>query len=382
MNQIKIALRVNGREVAGLVEPRTHLADFLREELLFTGTHLGCEQGVCGACTIMLDGKPARSCITLAAACDQADIQTIEGFEDDPLMARLRQAFSQHHGLQCGFCTPGMLATGYDIVRRLPDADVPRIRKELSGNLCRCTGYQGAVAAIADVLAHNPPTASLQPKPRTPPRVMASRDAASMPVAAKVRAGADLTVPDEITNGVTLNRCIAIQAEEDQVWRVLQDIPAVVSCIPGAQMEAPVGDDAIRGLVAVTIGPMRANFDGVASVHLNDVARSGRVIGRGKDRLSRSMLEGALDFKLDRTESGALQLMLDIVYKLQGPLAQFGRPEIVEEIADRLLAETASALVAKANGTEALYASRKALGGFSLILTAIKGLLKKFLRRG
>ena len=381
MNQIKIALRVNGREVAGLVEPRTHLADFLREDLLFTGTHLGCEQGVCGACTIMLDGKPARSCITLAAACDQADIQTIEGFEDDPLMARLRQAFSQHHGLQCGFCTPGMLATAYDIVRRLPDADVTRICKELSGNLCRCTGYQGAVAAIADVLAHDPPAASLQPKPRTPSRVKAPRSAVSMPVTAKARAGVELTVPDEITDGVTLTRRIAIQAEEDKVWRVLQDIPAVVSCVPGAQMEAPVDDGAIRGLVAVTIGPMRANFDGVANVQLNSAARSGRVIGRGMDRLSRSLLDGALDFELCRAEDGTLQLMLDIVYKLQGPLAQFGRPAIVEEIADRLLTETARGLVAKAAGTEALYTPRKALSGFSLVLSAIKGLLKKLLRQ-
>lgn len=382
MNQIKIALSVNGREVAGTVEPRTHLADFLREELLFTGTHLGCEQGVCGACTVMLDGKPARACITLAVACDQADVQTIEGFEDDPLMARLRQAFSSHHGLQCGFCTPGMLATAYDIVRRLPDADATRIRKELSGNLCRCTGYQGAVAAIADVLAHDPPAASLQPSPRTPPRATAMRGAAPTPEITKAQASTELTVPDAVTNGVTLNRCIAIQAEEDQVWRVLQDIPAVVSCIPGARIDGPVHDDAIRGLVTVTIGPMRANFDGVAKVQLDDTTRSGRVIGRGKDRLSRSMLEGALDFKLCRAEGGALQLMLDIVYKLQGPLAQFGRPEIVEEIADRLLAETASALVAKANGTEALYASRKALSGFSLILTAIKGLLKRLLHRG
>ena len=118
------------------------LADFLREELLLTGTHLGCEQGVCGACTVMIDGRPARSCLALAVACDSADVRTVESFDDDPLMEQLRDAFTRHHGLQCGFCTPGLLATAYDVVRRLPGCDAARIRKEISGNLCRCTGYQ------------------------------------------------------------------------------------------------------------------------------------------------------------------------------------------------------------------------------------------------
>ncbi|MDO9499040.1 (2Fe-2S)-binding protein, partial [Falsiroseomonas sp.] len=157
MSQHEITLTLNGAPVTKPAEPRTHLADFLREDHLLTGTHLGCEQGVCGACTLYVDGRPVRSCITFAVACDGASVQTVEGFEDDPLMARLRAAFSRHHGLQCGYCTPGMLATGYDIVRRLPDADEARIRRELSGNICRCTGYAGIVAAIQDVLANDPP---------------------------------------------------------------------------------------------------------------------------------------------------------------------------------------------------------------------------------
>lgn len=150
---VAVALTVNGRAVEGSVEPRTSLADFLRETLLLTGTHLGCEHGVCGACTVMLDGAPARSCITLAVAAAGADVRTVEGFPDDPGMNRLREAFHRHHALQCGYCTPGFLITAYDIVRRLPDADDARIRLELSGNLCRCTGYQGIVDAIKAVLA-------------------------------------------------------------------------------------------------------------------------------------------------------------------------------------------------------------------------------------
>jgi aerobic carbon-monoxide dehydrogenase small subunit len=148
-----VAMTVNGRRVEAEVEPRTHLADFLRESQGLTGTNLGCEHGVCGACTIEIDGAPARSCIAFAAACDGASVRTIEGFDDDPVMEQLRQAFTAEHALQCGYCTPGMLVTARDIVMRLPDADEARIRKELAGNLCRCTGYMGIVRAIQRVLS-------------------------------------------------------------------------------------------------------------------------------------------------------------------------------------------------------------------------------------
>jgi aerobic carbon-monoxide dehydrogenase small subunit len=151
----RITLQVNGQRVDEAVEPRTHLADFLRERLALTGTNLGCEHGVCGACTVEIDGAPARSCITYAVACEGATVRSIEGFADDPVMAELRAAFTAEHALQCGYCTPGMLVTARDIVTRLPDADEARIRKELSGNLCRCTGYMGIVRAIQRVLDRN-----------------------------------------------------------------------------------------------------------------------------------------------------------------------------------------------------------------------------------
>ena len=146
-------LSVNGKAVSALVEPRLSLADFLRDHLLLTGTHIGCEHGVCGACTVVLDGAPARSCISFAVGCEGADVRTIEGFDDDVLMAQLRTAFTAEHALQCGYCTPGMLITARDIVERLPDATEAEIRTELAGNLCRCTGYVGIVRAIERVLA-------------------------------------------------------------------------------------------------------------------------------------------------------------------------------------------------------------------------------------
>ena len=148
-----LALTVNGESVAAEVPARLSLADFIREHLGLTGTHLGCEHGVCGACTILIDGEPARSCIALAVAADGRDVRTIEGFDEDAVMAGLRQRMREKHGVQCGYCTPGMMITAYDIVTRLPQADRARIRLELAGNICRCTGYLGIVDAIEAALS-------------------------------------------------------------------------------------------------------------------------------------------------------------------------------------------------------------------------------------
>ena len=147
-----IALTVNQRAVQVLAEPRTNLADFVREKLDLTGTHLGCEHGVCGACTVLLDGVPARSCITYAVACEGAEVTTIEGLDEDSVTTELRAAFTREHALQCGYCTPGMLVSARDLVLRLPQADERLIRVGLSGNLCRCTGYVGIVRAVQSVI--------------------------------------------------------------------------------------------------------------------------------------------------------------------------------------------------------------------------------------
>lgn len=146
-------LTINGQIVTADVEPRLSLADFIRDNQGLTGTHTTCEQGVCGACTLLLDGRPVRSCITLAVAADGKEVRTTEGYDGDEVMAIIRACFKKGHAVQCGYCTPGMLATAYDIVNRLPDADRTRIKNELSGNLCRCTGYLGIVDAIEMAIA-------------------------------------------------------------------------------------------------------------------------------------------------------------------------------------------------------------------------------------
>ena len=143
-----VALTVNGRPVEATVESRLSLADFLRLELRLTATHLGCEHGVCGACTVLIDGEPARSCIALAVSLGGAEITTLEGLADDRAMQIIKQAFHDKHGLQCGFCTPGMLISTRDLLKRTPRPSESAVREGLSGNLCRCTGYQGIVRAV------------------------------------------------------------------------------------------------------------------------------------------------------------------------------------------------------------------------------------------
>ena len=148
MNEREVTLTVNGREFSATAEARKTLADFLREDCLLTGTHVGCEQGVCGACTVMLDGSAVRSCLMFAVQADGAEVTTVEGLADNGTLTAVQQAFMDNHGLQCGFCTPGFLVSIEAFLRDNPAPNDAEIREALSGNVCRCTGYQGIIAAV------------------------------------------------------------------------------------------------------------------------------------------------------------------------------------------------------------------------------------------
>ena len=150
---MKIRLQLNGRSAEAEVPVRTTLADCIRHELRQTGTHLGCEHGVCGACTVIVNGAAVRSCLMLAVQADGATVVTVEGLSDESRLSPLQAAFRKHHALQCGFCTPGMLTTAHALLTEEPDADKARIREVLSGNLCRCTGYIPIVEAVYEARA-------------------------------------------------------------------------------------------------------------------------------------------------------------------------------------------------------------------------------------
>jgi carbon-monoxide dehydrogenase small subunit len=365
---LALSLSVNGEACVTEVEPRTHLADFVRDGLLLTGTHLGCEHGVCGACTLMVDGRPVRSCLTLAAGCAGADVRTIEGFEGDSLMAALRRAFTRHHALQCGYCTPGMLVTAYDIVRRFPDASETRIRAELAGNLCRCTGYVGIVAAIVEVAASGL-IAAVQPSLRTAVQPLLAISTTVALVDGQARAW----TASDLSSATSLSRELALSMSADSAWALLRDIRTVVTCVPGAALTRLAGDEA-EGSLTVSVGPMRAKFGGRARITYDDAARTGSLTGGADDKGTRSAAAGAMMFRVVADSAERCAVHAEIRYRLTGPLAQAGRPAIVADVVDRMLERFNANLVATAGGQ---IADVRPIGG----LRMLAGLLMQAVRR-
>jgi carbon-monoxide dehydrogenase small subunit len=346
-----IALTVNGRKVQALVEPRTHLGDFLREHCRLTGTHLGCEHGVCGACTVLIDGEPARSCITYAVACDGLAIETIEGFEGDPVMRELREAFSREHGLQCGFCTPGMLIAARDIVRRLPGADERRIRVELSGNLCRCTGYLGIVNAVRSVIEAQAAGAA----PVAAPAPSAARFTPFVPSSTEQTPPTQQAPPalEQARKGWTrFEESFVVVKPPAVVWDVFADVPAVAACLPGAELTDHDRHSA-KGKMTVKLGPILAAFAGSAVIERDDQALRGVIRGAGSDRGTGSRTKGDVVYRLAPEGDGQTRVSIIVEYSLQGALAQFSRSSLAQDLGRRLVADFAANLNARLTGTAA-----------------------------
>jgi carbon-monoxide dehydrogenase small subunit len=388
-----VELTVNGVAVVEAVEPRLNLADLLRERLGLTGTHVRCEQGACGACTLLIDGEPARSCITYAVLCEGAQITTIEGLEDDPIMVALRRAFTAEHGLQCGFCTPGMLITARDIVSRLPEADERRIRLELSGNLCRCTGYVGIVRAIRRVLQEvrsGALAAAASERRKLGPvgsgRADPAGGNASLARVAPIGKDegpvfdeADLGLAGKKPN-IEIRQSFVIARPQAEVWSFLDDIARVVPCMPGATLSAVRGDR-LRGQLAIKLGPIAATFDGEARVVRDAATQRGMILGAGRDRLGASRASGELEYQL-RPEQGAAATRLDITVRalLLGPLAQFGRSGIVSDLAARITDMFARNLERRLAGLlDAM--EERAISASSLLGAVIAERIKKALAR-
>jgi carbon-monoxide dehydrogenase small subunit len=368
---IAVNLTVNGTLIDADVEPRQSLADFLREQRLLTGTHLGCEHGVCGACNVLIDGEPARSCITLAGVCGGCDIRTIEGLEDDPIMSALRAAFTAEHALQCGYCTPGMLVTARDIVRRLPDADDARIRLELAGNLCRCTGYMGIVRAIRRVLDARLDLAAQVRAPVPAGRFEpANADAPTIDRAAPVAA--------QTGGGERLTQTLRLALPRDVVWYAVRDPALIASCVPGARL-ASVDDGRIAGDLLASLGPIQARFAGTATVTYDDATWSGRIAASGSDPASGSRLNAEAGFRIDADGPQSSTITLDVAYALRGTLAQLGRGPIVRAFAAEVAANVGRNLEARLRG-EARAAPQRLRGG-TLILRAIWRWLRGLLSR-
>ncbi len=385
-----VTLTVNGKAVTAAVEPRTHLADFLREQLLLTGTHLGCEHGVCGACTVEIDGQIARACITFAIACDGAEVRSIEGFDDDPVMARLRQAFTAEHALQCGYCTPGMLIAARDIATRLPEADEARVRVELSGNLCRCTGYSGIVAAVRRVIEERKVAGEVGPPPPAPavvrrPTVPLGR-AAAAPAPMPISPEPTVTSAEPDAGMTTLEQSFVVGHPRARVWAMFKDVERVATCMPGALLTEPPHDGQLKGCIAIKLGPIGATFAGEATQALDEAAYQGIIAGSGRDRRSATRAKGRVAYRLHEVEGGvATRVEIEVAFSLAGPLAQFSRAGIVTDLAGRLTAAFAenlqAQLDAEASGQAAPAPAEAELDAFRLLISVLWARIKALFGR-
>lgn len=392
-----IGLTVNKRRIHKAVEPRTSLADMVRDTLDLTGTHLGCEHGVCGACTILVDGVPARSCITYAVACEGADVTTIEGLDDDEIAGELRAAFTREHALQCGYCTPGMLVSARDLVQRLPDADEQAIRVGMSGNLCRCTGYVGIIKAVQSVIADRR-AREIAPEPDAGRKVLGpagSGHGASVRSQQLAAARPDtrdtaqpitpLDIPD-FTPSTVMEQSFTVAHAPAEVFALFDDIVAVAACLPGATLTGLPRPERVEGAIRVRIGPITANFSGAARVERDEADLSGRIIGIGNDQRSRSTTQGEIRYRLQPENHGAAtRVALTIGYSLTGMLAQVGRSGLVRDLAARLVAEFAANLDRRLSGDTAsapVSASASAdLNGVSLVLGLLRERAMHVVRR-
>jgi aerobic carbon-monoxide dehydrogenase small subunit len=390
-----IALTVNRRSVEASVEPRTHLADFLRDNLNLTGTHLGCEHGVCGACTLLLDDMPARSCITYAVACDGARVTTIEGLDDDEITSELRAAFTREHALQCGYCTPGMLISARDLVLRLPDPDERSIRAGLSGNLCRCTGYVGIVRAVRAVIDQRRQRGVLPVSGggRTALGPVGSGNAAkhsasNVAVAPKAKAetrqdNGATAIPDFTPEKIFRDQ-FTVAYPPDRVFDMFGDVREVAACLPGASLTGVPTPDRVEGMIRVKLGPVSASFSGAARIERDRDNLSGRIVGVGSDQRSRSSTQGEIRYQLVPTEQGAAtRVELSIGYSLRGMLAQIAREGLVRDLAARLTADFARNLDRHLSGAppDAPAEEAQSLNAVSLLIDLLRTRVRKALHR-
>ena len=397
----KVSLTVNGSVLSAEIEPRTHLADLLRETHNLTGTHIGCEHGVCGACTLLVDGVPIRSCITFAVTCENAKVTTIEGLDEDEIAHELRAAFTAHHALQCGYCTPGMIVSARDIVLRMEAPTEHDIRVAMSGNLCRCTGYVGIVRAIQSVLSDRRARGvSADPRggrellgPAGSGRAGETRAAAAAAITSTsvrvaprtIAAGTAARVEADWKPQVEFRQSFVIAYPVDEVWAFFNRVEDVAECLPGASLDGGEKDGVVNGKMRVKVGPITAEFNGVAQITRDEAAHRGAIVGSGRDTRSNSATRGIVGYSVKPDESGAgSRVDVDVGYTLTGRLAQFGRSGLVQDIASRLTAAFAQNLEARlsaGNGATTAPPLAPELNAGSLITAALLGKLRRFFRR-
>ena len=378
-----ITMTVNGTETTVTVPPRAHLGDVLREQLGLTGTHLGCEHGVCGMCTVLVDGEAARACLLFAVQCDGSEIVTVEGLGTPDDQHPLQRAFSAHHGLQCGFCTPGMLMSSYDLLANTPDVESDELPEQMSGVLCRCTGYRGILAAVDDVRQTYPDSV---PEPRAcGAHTLVGRVSSGGTGAAAAETDVpEAALPQEVRlpsgpPSAVVDVTSQLHSPVERVWAVLDDFDLLARCLPGARLTEVLDDDRYRGRAVVALGPVKLSFDGLAQVVERDpAAHRLRFHAQGADA-GGSATQADVLLAAEAGPDGGTVLTAHADVHLTGRVAQFGRA-LAGDVSRRMF-EQFAASVDEAAETGSVTEPRRG-AQLRLVLGTARDTVRALTRRG
>ncbi|GAB2999149.1 2Fe-2S iron-sulfur cluster-binding protein [Amycolatopsis acidiphila] len=378
---VEVRMTVNGTPVTVHVPARVTLADVLRDQLGLTGTHVGCEHGVCGMCTVLVDGEAARACLLFAVQLDQAEVVTVEGLGRPDELHPLQESFGRNHALQCGFCTPGFLMSSYDLLTHQPGVREQDLPQELSGVICRCTGYRNIVTAVREAQQAHP--GGIPAPGNCARRALAGRGTGRSVVdeeptgapAEQSAAKAEIVLPEGEPT-IAVDVATEVGVGQDQVWAVFDDVHRLARCLPGAELTEELGEDYYAGRARVSVGPIKLAFKGVAHIAEHDrAARRMRVLAQGRDT-GGAQTQADILLRTEPAAEGGTRLHAEAKVYLTGRIAQFGRA-LAGDVSRHMFEQFAAAVSETATTGDAPQGRVKAPGAFRLLLRSLLGRLRR-----
>ncbi|MBB1159874.1 xanthine dehydrogenase family Fe-S subunit [Amycolatopsis dendrobii] len=377
---VEVSFTVNGTETTLRLPARVTLSDALRDHLGLTGTHVGCEHGVCGMCTVLVDGEAARACLLFAIQLDGAEITTVEGLGKPGDLHPLQRSFGRNHALQCGFCTPGFLMSSYDLLAAKPEVAAEELPAELSGVICRCTGYRNIVTAVRETQEEFPE--GIPAPGNCGRRALAGRSAGqaagALPEAEEEPVATEIVLPDGAPT-VAVRIATGIAVEDSRVWTVFDDIQLLARCLPGAELTGELGDNLYSGRARVSVGPVKLAFNGVAKIleHDREAGRM-RVLAQGQDT-GGAQTQADIELRTEASGDGTV-LHADAKVYLTGRIAQFGRA-LAGDISRRMFEQFAGAVAEAAQSGRAPEGPVKAPSAVKLMFGTLLDRIRLAFRR-
>lgn len=375
---IKVSFTVNGRSATIHVAPRVTLADALRDHLGLTGTHLGCEHGVCGMCTVLIDGDAARACLVFACQMEGCEVVTVEGMGTPSELHPLQQSFGSHHALQCGFCTPGQIMSAYDLLNSDSQPTEEELPEQMSGVLCRCTGYRNIMEAVADVSRDYPegvpgPRNCGELEPRLPRATLGGAgEPADLELVDTASGPAEISVPSGDPTALITVDTVA-DAAIDDIWAVVENTPVLAACLPGAEIVNDFGNDQYKGRMRVSLGPVRLSFFGdVRILERDDTSHTVKVVGQAADASSGDVA-AVVDLAIEAQSADRTTLRAVAELHMVGKIAQFGRG-LVNDVSRDMFQQFAANIEAASRGEDPTNVAPP--NAFSILLTLSRTRLK------